>query len=480
MSPSNQAVDGTRSSSAPLAPVPQAAWTTSSSPSRIQTHAPAPASSDEASPATRSSTFSGSSSPASSRPELARCCARARERRSSSYRSLRSSATRAAPATWPASSSCSSVNACSSSKKTSTSPPASVRGCFSGTASSELHPALVAASSSPAPKRVSPPRSRDASSLPARAAAGELVGTGRFEKRTQCVGELEGRRQLQRPARVAQHRRRIATEGLAGRLRHRIERRLRRQRLAEHGRDAIEAALQPLPAGAVVGGPGERDACPVRELLHLRELLVGEGPRRARRGDEDADRLRAGVHRDESAALRTGTLGQALRDRRRRRGVEDGERDGVAQHGSDPGRLRFEVDPHRPQPVDVTPALARGGDAGGAMVLGRECERDQIDTEVRAHVVGERRSELVRIGSRRVRRPGTLLHARGRRQARTAGQHEHRGNCRHEDRDEGHPQPARDGLPVDERGDAQDRRPRCRRRERRAPSRCPARVPVAA
>ena len=118
-------------------------------------------------------------------------------------------------------------------------------------------------------------------------------------------GELVRAGQLELVPDRPQHRRRVAAERLCRSLRDRVVGRLRRQRLAEHGRDPVEAALDLSLARALAQEPARVDRD--RRLVgdRLRERDLGRAARSsARRGAARARRSPARTRRSASRAPR--------------------------------------------------------------------------------------------------------------------------------------------------------------------------------
>src|SRR6188472_1446652 len=90
--------------------------------------------------------------------------------------------------------------------------------------------------------------------------------------------ELVRAGELERRTGAAEHGGRVAAERVGSRLRDRVERLLLRQRLAEHGRDPVEAALDLCPPRALLVGLGvpERNRRETGERLDQAQVRLLE------------------------------------------------------------------------------------------------------------------------------------------------------------------------------------------------------------
>ena len=138
-----------------------------------------------------------------------------------------------------------------------------------------------------------------------------------------------------------QHGGAAAAERVGGRLGERVEGLLARDRLAEHGGDPVEAALDPRLAralGEALGVP-QRERGEVGERLQQPRVALGEAPLRVARADaEDAHHLARPAHRRDDRAAEALVAG-----------VRDGVREARRSRRRAPGRPRAIARPARPR-----------------------------------------------------------------------------------------------------------------------------------
>ena len=185
-----------------------------------------------------------------------------------------------------------------------------------------------------------------------------LAGPSRHRQRRgvrpQIVGETTveavDARKLEVVAVGAEHGGTLAAERLGRGLRDGVERRLCGQRLAQHGRNPVEATLDlRLPRALLVRlGIAERDRCQARERFDQPEIRLVELIRVARADSEDPQRL------------------PERQDRRVHHLVEDRV---VLRRGRLLGRAEVTTK-HRPAGGDCLPDRADGGDPAADLGLG--------------------------------------------------------------------------------------------------------------